>query len=105
MNKYEIYKKNLKEYNNFKENQQELKEKHNITSDKIIVETSNTIKFLITSAKNLLRILVAIVAIAFISIGIITMLYSEIREEFFKVITKAFSQILSWRWERRIKCK
>lgn len=95
MNKYEIYKKNLKEYNNFKENQQELKEKHNITSDKIIVETSNTIKFLITSAKNLLRILVAIVAIAFISIGIITMLYSEIREEFFKVITKAFSQILS----------
>lgn len=95
MNKYEIYKKNLKEYNNFKENQQNLKEKHNITSDKIIVEKSNTIKFLITSAKNLLRILIAIVAIAFISIGIITMLYSEIREEFFKVITKAFSQILS----------
>ena len=50
MNKYEIYKKNLKEYNNFKETQQNLKEKHNITSDKIIVEKSNTIKFLITSA-------------------------------------------------------
>jgi len=95
MNKYEIYKKNLKEYNNFKETQQNLKEKHNITSDKIIVEKSNTIKFLITSAKNLLRILIIIVAIAFISIGIITMLYSEIREEFFKVITKAFNQILS----------
>ena len=95
MNKYEIYKKNLKEYNNFKETQQNLKEKHNITSDKIIVEKSNTIKFLITSAKNLLRILIIIVAIAFISIGIITMLYSEIREEFFKVTTKAFNQILS----------
>ena len=95
MNKYEIYKKNLKEYNNFKETQQNLKEKHNITSDKIIVEKSNTIKFLITSAKNLLRILIIIVAIAFISIGIITMLYSEIREEFFKVIPKAFNQILS----------
>ena len=99
MNKYEIYKKNLKEYNNFKETQQNLKEKHNITSDKIIVEKSNTIKFLITSAKNLLRILIIIVAIAFISIGIITMLYSEIREEFFKVIPKAFNQILSWRWK------
>ena len=99
MNKYEIYKKNLKEYNNFKETQQNFKEKHNITSDKIIVEKSNTIKFLITSAKNLLRILIIIVAIAFISIGIITMLYSEIREEFFKVITKAFNQILSWRWK------
>ena len=95
MNKYEIYKKNLKEYNNFKETQQNLKVKHYITSDKIIVEKSNTIKFLITSAKNLLRILIIIVAIAFISIGIITMLYSEIREEFFKVITKAFNQILS----------
>lgn len=95
MNKYEIYKENLKEYNNFKENQKALREKHNITSDKIIVEKSNTIKFLITLLKNLLRILIAVVAIGLISVGIITVLYAEIREEFFKVVTKAFNQILS----------
>ena len=93
MNKYEIYKENLKEYNDFKESQRALKAKHNISSDKIIIEKSNTIKFLINFCKNILRISIYILAIGFMSIGIITMLYSETREKFFKIINRFFLEV------------
>lgn len=87
MGMYSGYAKKLKEKKEFEKKQEELHAKHKaIEKDKVIVEKSNTIKFLIKTLIAIIKTSSAILLIFFAGIGIMTMIYPELRDNYFALM-------------------
>mgnify|MGYP003199142239 FL=1 len=76
-------------------NQEALRKKYNIEEDIIVVEKSNTIKFLIKLFISFCKTVFVIIVTLLGTIGSLTLIYSNIRVEFLIVIERIISQALS----------
>lgn len=93
MGKYDIYIENLKKEESFNKEQDRLHNKHSdIDENKVIVEKSNTIKFVLSFLRASIKTIAAIILVFLAAIGIITLIYPEIRAEFIEVILNIFNE-------------
>lgn len=87
----------IKEQQEFEKQQNELKRKHGIEENNIIVvEKSNMMKFLIRTIGNVIRISATIIILFLASIGLTTLLYPKIRSEFLIIVHQIINQIFSF---------
>lgn len=77
----------------FQREQQKLHEKYQEPPDIIIKEKSNMAKFTVKTLGNILRMLATVVVMVLAAIGILTLLYGNIRYEFMLVIQSIFGEI------------
>ena len=68
------------------EEQQKLRGKYNVDQNYVVVEKSNTGKFLIKIAATITILLLA-------AIGLYTLLYPEIRQPFFEILKETHQQL------------
>ncbi len=95
-NKYSKLIKLIDEEKEFKENQIKLHNKHkDIDKDKVIVEKTNTLKFILSFLANIIKITSEIILIMLASIGIISLIYKEPREELIIIFNDIYQAILS----------
>lgn len=98
MGKYDKATRRIKEENEFEKQQKELKRKYNIDDENVIIkERSGLIKFIIKTASSILRVTAAIIIYALAAVGLISLIYPNIREELavtFSEIYKEFSSML-----------
>ena len=93
MGKYDIYIENLKKEESFNKEQGRLHNKHSdIDENKVIVEKSNTIKFVLSFLRASIKTIATIILVSLAAIGIITLIYPEIRAEFIEVILNIFNE-------------
>ena len=93
MGKYDIYIENLKKEESFYKEQDRLHNKHSdIDENKVIVEKSNTIKFVLSFLRASIKTIATIILVSLATIGIITLIYPEIRAEFIEVILNIFNE-------------
>lgn len=84
----------IKEEEAFKNDQKRLKEKHKIDQDNIVVvEKANIYKFTIKTFIGLVRLLATIIILALAVIGLATLVYPEIRNEFLIILQDVLLQI------------
>lgn len=94
MGKYDKFTSEIKEEKAFNKKQDRLHEKYEeIDEDKVIVETSNMTKFLLSFLKALLKTVIGIVVIILTTIGILTLIYPDSRAELFNIITGILNDI------------
>lgn len=87
----------IKEQQEFEKQQNELKRKHGIEEKNVIVvEKSNMMKFLIRTIGNVIRISATIIILILASVGLTTLLYPHIRNEFFTILYQIMNQIISF---------
>lgn len=78
----------------FREEQNRLHEKHEeIDRDKVIVEKSTAIKAILSFTRIAIKTLTGIVLIILCAIGVITLVYPNIRVDFFIVIKDMLSEL------------
>lgn len=63
-----------------------------IDENKVIVEKSNTIKFILSFLRASIKTIATIILVSLATIGIITLIYPEIRAEFIEVILNIFNE-------------
>lgn len=89
----------LKEIREEKEqelHQEELHQKYNLSEKNImIVEKNNTIIFLLTTFFRLIKCLATIILLALSSIGLLSLIYPEIRSPLLNVLNDLFQQLKS----------
>lgn len=89
----------LKEIREEKEqelHQEELHQKYNLSEKNImIVEKNNIIKFLLNSCFRLMKCLATIVLLILASIGLLSLIYPEIRSPLLNVLNDLFQQLMS----------
>lgn len=86
----------LKEEAEQEAEQIKLRKKHNITQDDIlIVEKSNVYKFTVKLLISIIKTIAAILLIVLAAIGLTTIIYPNIREEFFVVFYEIWNQFLT----------
>lgn len=73
--------------------QKKLREKYDIPNQYVVVEKSNTGKFLINLIIRIVKGAATICILILAVIGLYTLIYGEIRQPFFKVITDTFMQL------------
>ena len=95
--KYEKARGKIDEEQRFQKKQRYLKEKYDLpqTEDVIIKERSNALKFTLRILTGAVKTVAAIVFICLAAIGILTLIYPQIREEFIMVIQAIYSEINS----------
>lgn len=94
MSRFDKYMKAAKEQKAFEKEQEILHTKYDeIEEDKVIVETTNSYKFTVNFLKNFMKTLSAGILIILASIGLLTILYPNIRMEFFNVADEILRQI------------
>lgn len=94
MGKYDRLRQSLKERKAFDEKQQELHEKHEeISEDTVIVEKSSAVAASLSFVKATCRVIAGAVLIALAAIGIITLIYPDIRSEFIRVMGSILMEI------------
>ena len=85
----------VKEFNENKKNEFEekkIRQKHNISDEKVVViEKSNTIKFMFKVLLNGIKTAAWITLIILAAVGIMCLIYPEIRTDFFKIISEIFT--------------
>ena len=87
----------IKEKQEFDKQQNELKRKHGIEEKNVIVvEKSNMTKFLIRTIGNLIRISATIIILILASVGLTTLLYPHIRNEFLTILYQIMNQMISF---------
>lgn len=93
-NKFSKYGKVMQERKYFRKEQEKLHEKHSdIDENKVIIETGNNYKFTMRLIKNLVKTSCSIILITFASIGVISLTYSQVRAEFFKVMIEIMKEV------------
>ena len=55
----------------FEKEQEELKQKHNLETDKVVVEKSNMVKFTVNTVKEIIRTLASILVFILAAIGLV----------------------------------
>ncbi|MBS6799172.1 MAG: hypothetical protein KH297_04740 [Firmicutes bacterium] len=94
MNKFDKYIKSVKNEKEFLRRQERLHEKHKgIDENKVIIEKSSTFKFTLLFLWNLFRIICNIIFFILVAIGILTLIYPQIRHELFLVIAAVWNEI------------
>lgn len=73
--------KQVEEKHEERRHQEELRKKHNldVPDDVVVVEKSNTVKFLIRFLEAAIRIIFSVVGIILMALGIIALIYPDIR--------------------------
>lgn len=88
------YKRLMEEKIQWEENQKNLHEKHkSIDDNKVIVEKNNTVKFLIRAFTAFIKTIAVITLILLATTGLITLMYSELRTEFFQILTETVKSL------------
>lgn len=81
----------------FNQKQSELKEKYNIeNSDVVVVEKTNMLKFTINKVFLLVRWGITAVVSGLAVVGVLTLVYPQIRLPFFYVANQIYRQILDF---------
>lgn len=76
--------------------QKRLHAKHDISNpDTVVVEKSNMVKFLIRCAARIIRIAATVTVFVLAAVGLITLLYPDVREEFLFVLAAIMDEIRS----------
>lgn len=71
-----------------------LKKKHQITQDGVvIVEKSNLYKFTVKTAISLIKLIATILLLTLAVIGLSTLIYPNIRQEFLTILLDVFTQL------------
>lgn len=74
-------------------NQQELKEKYRIDEDVLIVEKTNTLKFLLRYGTDFLQLVFRIILIGLAFIGLCSLVYPAPRQAMFQLFSDTFNQL------------
>lgn len=99
MEKIKKYKKGLvgdvKEEMKFEKRQDELRGKYNldVPNDVIVVEKANVYKFTVSALAAMIRKAAAICILILAAIGLMTLLYPDVRNAFMKVLSELLSQL------------
>ena len=95
--KYEKAREKIGEEQRFQNEQRYLKEKYDIpqTEDVIIKERSNALKFTLRILAGAIKTIASIIFICLAAIGILTLIYPQIREEFVTVIQAILGEVSS----------
>lgn len=87
----------IKEQQEFEKQQNELKRKHGIEGENVIVvEKSNMTKFLVRTIGNVIRIFATIIILILASVGLTTLLYPQIRNELLIILRQIIEQLVSF---------
>lgn len=80
-----------------KRHQEELRKKHNldVPDDVVVVEKSNTVKFLIRFLSAAIRIIFSVVGIILMALGIIALIYPNIREHLIYTLQNIGTETMS----------
>ncbi len=96
MNSYQKFIDARKKQKEIKNKQVELHNKYkDIEEDKVIVEKTNTVKFLLSFIANIIKVTSEILLVILASIGIISLLYKEPREDLIIIFNDIYKAILS----------
>lgn len=86
----------IREEKEQEQQQKELQQKYNLNEKNImIVEKNNTIKFLLTTFFRLIKCLATIILLVLSSIGLLSLIYPEIRSPLLNVLNDLFQQLKS----------
>ena len=77
----------------FEREQEELKQKHQLETDKIIIEKNNMVKFTVNTVKDGIRLLATILVFVLAAIGLIGLIYPEPRQELWEVGKDIYLQL------------
>lgn len=96
MSKYAKLRRIMDEEREYTADQARLHEKHDqIPEDAVIVEKSTAVRSTVTFLKWILQAAAGVLFIALAAIGIITLLYPDIRSAFFVVLQEMVSEVKS----------
>ena len=74
--------------------QQRLKNKHNIADENVVViEKSNTFKFTVKTVILLIKALSGTALLCLATIGVFTLLYSDLRQNLFNILIEVFHSV------------
>lgn len=88
--------KQAKETQAIAKEQEELKEKYNIEEDVVVVEKSNTIKFLIKYTTAFIHLVFRIILVVLAFIGLCSLIYPAPRQELIKIATQTIQEIANY---------
>ncbi len=81
----------------FEEKQNDLKEKYNINAqDVIIVEKNNVVKFFVKVMISFIKTVATISILVLAAIGLLTVVYPEVRNPFVELLVSFREQIVSY---------
>ena len=80
----------------FEKEQEELKQKHNLETDKIVVEKSNMVKFTVNTVKDIIRTVANILLFILAAIGIVHIVYPEPRQALIGVWQEVYMQLKTY---------
>ncbi len=81
----------------FEEKQNDLKEKYNINAqDVIIVEKNNVVKFFVKVVISFIKTVATISILVLAAIGLLTVVYPEVRNPFVELLVSFREQIVSY---------
>lgn len=90
------YKRLMEEKLQYEEEQKNLHEKHkDIDENKVIVEKSNTVKFLIKAITAFIKTVAVIILILLATTGLITLMYDNLRADFFQILMDTMNSLKS----------
>ena len=70
-----------------------IKDKHDLPENAVIIEKTNTLKFLLSFGKTFIKAAAAVLLIVLAGIGVITLLYPSLRAELLQIFGSVFSTI------------
>lgn len=86
----------IKQEIEFKGEQEKLKDKYNIESDDsnvVVVEKTNAYKFTVNMAVSLVKLAATVVLLALAVVGLLTLVYPSIRNEFLQIMAQILLQL------------
>ena len=96
MNKYAKMKEVANRETEFRNEQAALREKHkDIDQNKVIVEKNMAVKHTYSFIKSICRTIVGVLFILLAAIGVITLIYPELRTELISILSTIYNEISS----------
>lgn len=86
----------IEEKRQFEREQEALKQKYQLDTEKIVVEKSNMVKFAVRTFTGLIRITATILLFILAALGLMTLIYPVPREELLKVLHTIYLQIVTY---------
>ena len=94
MSRYVKYQEAVRQEQDFRQEQQKLHEQYeNVEEDTVIIETPNTVKYLLLYLRLLGKTIFGATVILFTSAGIMTLLYPDSRQAFLVVLQQVIENI------------
>ncbi len=96
MNRYQKFINQRLKQKEIKEKQEQLHTKYSdIPEEKVIIEKSNTLKFILSFTANVIKITSEIILMILASVGIISLIYKEPRADLIVIFMDIYNTILS----------